>query len=534
MSLVLGEPCFFKCVSLLRHYGIAFVEQFCGRDGNVFSWGTFKCWKRLNSHGPISFWFDLSIHFLGGVVSLSSSFSLLDDCAVSDVCFSHDFGVVCDTLLTIDAACLSVYTDRFLSGLGTIDMKAGAAIFFEDINLDLGVGVSGLVSSIMAELQAIALVLECVLSSRSINLFSDSQATLDAYRSEFSLIYPDFKNCCWIERRHIATIIRQKNLDVNWVKVKGHLGVLDNKHADALAIDTALSAWRLSHLVSEQFLCTGSMAVSGNSRHFVRNVFQSVNCAHWEIGVGSCIVAASLHADINWFKSFLVWHTNSHLVSGFTSMRTASCRTYFMKALHFWLPVAVRKRLYDRRYSSVVCLFCGNVEISDHVFSCPHDITDRVCLLDAHASAWEALFGLSRSSSCVLQMLASCISEVKIGVALCKGFVFDDWFCESVSVFKNSKEGTKKIVSFVHEFCLTFRDDIWLVRAKHQAFMEKHGLIPRDGSISALISSLSLAFLAGVIRLLSVAEAFGVSFGFCKLCLFFSGIGDTVSMHIGM
>ncbi|KAG9289651.1 hypothetical protein G9A89_014386 [Geosiphon pyriformis] len=30
MSLVLGEPCFFKCVSLLRHYGITFVEQLHG------------------------------------------------------------------------------------------------------------------------------------------------------------------------------------------------------------------------------------------------------------------------------------------------------------------------------------------------------------------------------------------------------------------------------------------------------------------------------------------------------------------------
>ncbi|KAG9284820.1 hypothetical protein G9A89_003743 [Geosiphon pyriformis] len=475
---------------------------------------------RLDLCGPISFWFDLSICFLGGVVLLSSSSSLLDGYAVSDVCLFYDFGVVCDTLLTVDAARLSVYTDKSLFSLDTIDMKADAAVFFEDIDLGLGVGVSGLVSSTMTELQAIALALECVPSSHLIDLFLDSQATLDVCRLESLLIHPDLRNCCWIEHRHIATIIHQKNLDVNWVKVKGHLGVSGNKHADALAKNAALSAWHLPHLVSKHFLCAGGAAVFDNSRHFVHDVFRSVNRACWEVGVGSCVVAASLRANINWFKSSLVWHTDFYLASSFTSMRM--------------LPVAVRKRLYDRRYPSVICLFCGDVEISDHIFPCPHDATDYARLLDAHVSAWEALSGLFRFSSCVLQMLASCISKVRIGVVLCKSFVFDNWFHKFVSVFKDSKEGTKRIVSFVHEFYLAFWDDIWLVCAKYWAFMKRRGLIPRDGSIPVSIFSLFSVFLAGVIRLLDVAKAFGVSFGFHKLCLFFSGIGDTVSVHIGV
>ncbi|KAG9306141.1 hypothetical protein G9A89_016045 [Geosiphon pyriformis] len=239
-----------------------------------------------------------------------------------------------------------------------------------------------------------------------------------------------------------------------------------------------------------------------------------------------------LRTDINWSKSSMVWHPNSHLASGFTSMCTASCRTYFIKTLHHWLPVAVCKRLYDRRYPSVVCLFCGDVETLDYVFSCPQDAIGRAHLLGAHASAWKALSGLSHSSSCVLQALASCISEVEIGVALCKGFVFDEWFHESVLVFNDSDESTKRIVSFVHGFCLAFRDDIWLVRARHQAFMEKRGLILRDGSTLVLVSGLSKVFLAGVIRLLRVAEAFEVGFGFRRFCPFFLGIGDLVSVHI--
>ncbi|KAG9293190.1 hypothetical protein G9A89_010527 [Geosiphon pyriformis] len=270
------------------------------------------------------------------------------------------------------------------------------------------------------------------------------------------------------------------------------------------------------------------MVVSGNSRHFVHDVFQSVHQAHWEVGVGLHVVDDSLCADINWSKSSMVWHPNSHLASSFTSMYMAGCRIYFIKALYHQLSVAVHKCLYDRRYPSVVCLFCDNIETLDH------DAVGHAYLLGTHASAWKALSGLFHSSSCVLQVLASCVSEVGVGVALCKGFVFNEWFCELVSVFKDSKEGTKKIVSFVREFCLVFQDDIWLVRARHQAFMEKHGLIPHDGSTSVSVSGLLMVFSAGVVRLLGVAEAFGVGFGFHKFCLFFLDIGDLISVHIGI
>ncbi|KAG9296907.1 hypothetical protein G9A89_006862 [Geosiphon pyriformis] len=79
MSLVLGKPLFFKYVSLLKHYGIAFMEQLCDHHGNIFNWGTFKHWKRLDSHGPVPFWFDLSIHFLGKVAPPSINSLVLNN-----------------------------------------------------------------------------------------------------------------------------------------------------------------------------------------------------------------------------------------------------------------------------------------------------------------------------------------------------------------------------------------------------------------------------------------------------------------------
>ncbi|KAG9289210.1 hypothetical protein G9A89_022520 [Geosiphon pyriformis] len=268
---------------------------------------------------------------------------------------------------------MSVILDGSLSGLGTLGMKAGAAVFFEDIDLSLGVKVSGLVSSIMVELQAIALTLKCVPFSHSVNLFTDSQTALDAYKSESILTHPDFRNWCWIKCHHIADVIYCKNLDVNWVKVRGHSGVLSNKHADVFAKAAVFSNMHLPHIINKHFFMAGDTIVSGNFRHFVCDVFRSIYHVCWEIGSGFWILVDSLCADVDWSRSSSVWHLDFYLTAGFISTQIAGLRTYFIKALHYYLPVAVCKPLYNRSYSSVICLFCSDVKISNHVFFCPFD-----------------------------------------------------------------------------------------------------------------------------------------------------------------
>ncbi|KAG9292115.1 hypothetical protein G9A89_005259 [Geosiphon pyriformis] len=204
-----------------------------------------------------------------------------------------------------------------------------------------------------------------------------------------------------------------------------------------------------------------------------------------------------------------------------------------MKSLYHWLPVAVHKHLYDRCYSSVVCLFCGDVEFLDHVFICFFDAAGHAWLLDAHASFWEVQSGFSRSTLCVSHLLASCFSNAIISTTLYKSFVFNDWYREFFSVFKNAKIAASNIVCFVREFCFTFHNEFWLVHTKHRVFMKRNRLIPCDDSIPVLVSGLPMVLSAGVVRLLDVVEAFGVGFGFYKSCLFFSGIGDFVSVKIG-
>ncbi|KAG9305003.1 hypothetical protein G9A89_007406 [Geosiphon pyriformis] len=248
LSGVFGESMYFRCLFSLYHYGIAFVEQLWCHDGAQ--------WKKLDPHGPVPVWFGAAIQHLHNFGTLDVCSSLPDSAVAKNILKSHKFRTVRDQLSSIDASGFSVYTDGSFCGLGSVNMKAGTAVFFENINLDLRIEVTGMVSSTLAELQAIALALECVPSLSS------------------------------------------------------------------------------------------------------------------ELGSGVKIVDSHLLPNVDWSRSSFVWHSDSHMAAGFTSRHSAGFCSYFIKALHYRLPVAVCKCLYDKYYPSVVCLYCDDVEVSDHVFFC--------------------------------------------------------------------------------------------------------------------------------------------------------------------
>ncbi|KAG9292836.1 hypothetical protein G9A89_016198 [Geosiphon pyriformis] len=250
MLLVLNGSIYFKCTSLLWWYKIAFR--------------TFKKWKKLDLYSSVPNWFELFVHFLNGIASLPVCFSLSRDIGLLSVLGSYEVGVVHNHLLNVDASHLSVYTDKSLYNLNTVNMRAGAAVFFEYINFGLDVEVFGLV---------ISLALKFIFSSSSIQLFLDSQTALNACKLELGLMCSNFRN------RYVS----------------------GNKYANAFT---------------------------------------------------KTIMVNSLH------------HFNSHLAISFTSRYTPGVCIYFMKALYYWLSVAVCKCLYNKCYLSVVCLFCGNVDFS--------------------------------------------------------------------------------------------------------------------------------------------------------------------------
>ncbi|KAG9297198.1 hypothetical protein G9A89_019479 [Geosiphon pyriformis] len=239
-------------VNSLNNFLVGMVHIFSGSD--------------LSLGGSLT---DAFCHQSGTSMSCVLGESTYFKCFLPGLSFLFDFLVVNPLFLVIsanllcsDVGYLSVYMDGSLSGLESVDMKARTAVFFEDIGMNLGVGVSGLMSSTLTELQTIALALECVSSSRLIDLFLNSQAALDACKLELDLVCPDFRNWCWIKCCHIVNIVCHKNLNVNWYKVKDHSGVLGNKCADELARATAFFSWNLLYFINECYFRVGGAAIS--------------------------------------------------------------------------------------------------------------------------------------------------------------------------------------------------------------------------------------------------------------------------------
>ncbi|KAG9288122.1 hypothetical protein G9A89_017717 [Geosiphon pyriformis] len=446
MLNVLGKFQFLQFSPSLQQYGIVFVDQLCDCYGSVFDWHTFKHWKRL----------DLFLISVG-------SLNILESC---------DFASICDCLSQVHIDSLLVYTDRSLSNLDTVECKASTATFFKDIDVSLGIGVSGLMLSTLVELQAIALVLECVLSLSFVKLFSDSQSALDACSVRLNIVILSmlFTPVMLFSLINIFLLTWMNTLC--WLMVVLFLAIPDI----------------LFMIFIAQFVvCAERLAL-------IPSFWQAV-CFLRLIG-SVCLCRPS---------------TNTH--------------TYFMKALHHQLPVAVQKHLYNRLYPSVLCLYCGNVEASDHVFSCRIDDFVRHQLLESHVDSWKAVSGLTHSSLDILQFLSSCTSDLSLSMALYKDFVFNGWFYKVVAVFHDPKVAGLEIVKFEHSLSLAFRNDIWSVHAKHCAYMEKYELISLDSSVLISVSGLALGLLAWVVKLLGITDAF-------SFCLFFSGVSDSVSVHI--
>ncbi|KAG9287632.1 hypothetical protein G9A89_023982 [Geosiphon pyriformis] len=81
-------------------------------------------------------------------------------------------------------------------------------------------------------------------------------------------------------------------------------------------------------------------------------------------------VVSKLYDAVNLYCIFDVWHPNGYVKSGYTGSATTILHLYFMKALHYWLPVAKRKRLYYSGYPSVLCILCELLKDLDHSFVC--------------------------------------------------------------------------------------------------------------------------------------------------------------------
>ncbi|KAG9288350.1 hypothetical protein G9A89_021381 [Geosiphon pyriformis] len=219
--------------------------------------------EKIGPYGSVPEWFKLSAAFFNDVTFSPTHSTALCNISSLNILKSSNFVSICNHFLQVDTSILSVYTDRFLKNLKTVNCQVSAAAFFEDIGLSLGVDVSGLMSS---------------------------------------------------------TLAKFKNLRVSWHKVKGHSGVLGNECVNVIAGITSLLDWCLSPCIDEHFIVANDNIVSDNSKHFVHDIFCSVCYAHWKVGSGCKFLKNSLLSEIDWIHFSLVWHPDLHMATGLTSL----------------------------------------------------------------------------------------------------------------------------------------------------------------------------------------------------------------------
>ncbi|KAG9298254.1 hypothetical protein G9A89_002742 [Geosiphon pyriformis] len=535
ISAVLGASLFYDVFLSLRKFEVAFAKQLYTKKGLIFDWKSFYHWKRLDPKGPVSHWFTLICDFL-------DQSSISDDLHIEglwniDVCNSGAVFGLSHCLSSANMRVVNVYTDGSLRDLSSREIKCDAAAYFSDLDMSIGAKIGELVSLTMAELQMIALALECVPFDSFVMVYSNSQVVLDACVAESALVSPDFCNCC-------------------------------NERADKLASLAVSSSLALLVLVRKRFIMAIREAMSENVCHFAYEIFRSINWAYWEVGPGFNIVDDSLLGDVNWFctasmwhpdsymaASFTraywevgpgfnivddsllgdvnwfctasMWHPDSYMAASFTSKSMVSLHFYFLKALYYHLPVAVQKHLYSKVYLSVLCLYCGEVKSFDHFFVCTFDSDACKSILKSHLAKWQSVSGLGLHLSHVSQVLSLCISDNVLYTTMGK-------VQKTLSILGNTKVVRRFIVDFVRELGAAHYLDIWVIRAKYRALMEKSSLILFDGFVYSVTHSLSCMFSAGVIRLLGISKAVGVCFGFCKHSCFFSGINGVISVLIDL
>ncbi|KAG9287191.1 hypothetical protein G9A89_001599 [Geosiphon pyriformis] len=347
-----------------------------------------------------------------------------------------------------------VYTNSFLKGLGMPQVTCGAAAYFPSLNRSLEVEVHGVLLSTLAELQAVALALMCVPASCLVALYTDSQTSIDACVFE-------------LEWHHVVNLIKSKDFSVCWIKVKSHANIAGNVKVDALANQTAHSGVSLPAGISDRYMVANGKVVSGNAHHFV--------------GPGQSVWSGLFGLDVDWNSTTLVWHSDSYMFSESTCRTTAALHTYFMKA-----------RLYDKAYSGILCLFCGNVELSDHVFTCANDVSACSNILNKFGNLWRSLLGCDLAlPSSVLSDLSLGLSDIGLYSVFCKGF--------ATVALDARKKAIFVVVDFVHHLAEWHRLSLWLFRAKFRVNIEREDLIGDDSIVPGPVGVSSSPLSAGAI-----------------------------------
>ncbi|KAG9288732.1 hypothetical protein G9A89_004351 [Geosiphon pyriformis] len=262
------------------------------------------------------------------------------------------------------------------------------------------------------------------------------------------------------------------DLTVHWIKVKGHADITGNVLADAFVEQAAHSGVFLPARINCRYVVADGRPVSSNACHFVHDIFHSICKFQWE-------------------------------------------------------------RLYNKDYPGVSCLFCGDVKLPDHGFTCVKDAFVQSDILGDFGGLWRTLMGPNLLSPFfVLRDLSLGVSDVGLYLVFCKEFVLKSWMDEATASLGDKKKVAIMVVDFVHCLAESYRTNLWLFRTRFRSDMERSGLIGDDVVVASALGVGALSLSAGMVYLIGVLDFLDVGFGFRSRFLFLSGAVHRVSVLI--
>ncbi|KAG9289438.1 hypothetical protein G9A89_007999 [Geosiphon pyriformis] len=216
------------------------------------------------------------------------------------------------------------------------------------------------------------------------------------------------------------------NLLVSWNKVKRHLGVVGNKHANFFASAATKSKFVLSVSITYCFIVVKGRPVSENACYSVRSLFEAVSFVGWKSKYTSVAVNVNLNKLIDMCWTFSIWHSDDRIYSGFFSSVSMTLRSYFMKALHYQLLIVKRKKLYRMCYPNILCIWCGLVKDFYYIFLCIKDSIVKEKLISDIIGKWADLLSVGSVDCTMTWFLHEAESFGCLYIALAKDFIIKE------------------------------------------------------------------------------------------------------------
>jgi ribonuclease HI len=260
----------------------------------------------------------------------------------------------------------------------------GAACFYPDTNISISTRLDLWPSSTRVELVAILLALLGVPADTTLHIHSDSQAaiwTIEKMSEGLLSVRKLLKSVNNLLLIKIMTVIREKHINVKFMKVKAHMGIAENEIADCLAkqaISEGIHQFNNNFIsldgIFNYFLAYEQHPIERNLRQFVKIIFSAYNAEE----------CAQLHAfrdriaakDTSWHTSWILFKN----LRGFNcnSMKKQSLWTFAAKLLTKTLLLGFTLKLRHKSlYNNFVCSACSRQEEEtwNHFTTCGGCIT---------------------------------------------------------------------------------------------------------------------------------------------------------------